>query len=86
MEGQENIAKKPRKKTVRRIIQIISGILLVLLIFIFFVIPAILSSDKGRQVILSKINNALEDGKAEISGLSIPILKTSNLPCIKILK
>lgn len=78
MEDKKSKTTKPRtsegsagsRKTLKRIIQVILGLFVILLIFIVFAVPAILSSNKFRQVILSKIN-ASGAGKAEFSDLSV---------------
>jgi hypothetical protein len=70
MEGKESKKARPRRKTLRRIIQIILGLFVILLLFIVFAVPAILSSGPVRQIILSKINDSVP-GKTDFSGLSV---------------
>ncbi|MBN1975553.1 MAG: hypothetical protein JW787_18085 [Sedimentisphaerales bacterium] len=74
MERKDNPKTKPGKRTFKRVFQVLLGVLLLLVIFIVFAVPAILSSGKVSQIILSKINTAVE-GKTEFSDLSVSWLK-----------
>lgn len=70
METEKNSQPKWRKKTGRRILQIFLGLVVLLILFIVLAVPAIISSDKGRQIILSKINQSI-NGKANFAALSM---------------
>jgi hypothetical protein len=70
MENEKNSQPKRRKKTVRRILQIILGLVVLLILFIVLAVPAIISSNKGRQFILAKINQSI-NGRANFAALSM---------------
>ena len=69
MKVKDDIKTKPRK-TLRRIIQVLLVIVLILVIFVIFAVPAIFSTGKVRQLIISKINNSVQ-GKTHFSDLSM---------------
>jgi hypothetical protein len=61
---------KPVKKTAKKIIKISLVVLLAVILIIFLLIPVVVSSEKTKQVILSKINSSV-DGKADFASLSM---------------
>jgi len=70
MDTEKTSQPKRRRKTGRRIIQIVSALIVVLIIFVFLLVPVLISSDKGRQIILAKINKSIE-GRADFTDLSM---------------
>ena len=70
MDAEKNSQPKRRKKTGRRILIIVSALVAILVAFVFLVVPAFISSEKGRQIILSKINQSI-DGRANFADLSM---------------
>ena len=70
MEAEKNSQAKRRKKTGRRILIIVSALVAVLIVFVFLLVPVLVSSEKGRQIILSKINQSI-DGRADFADLSM---------------
>ncbi|MEJ2649255.1 MAG: hypothetical protein P8016_12720 [Sedimentisphaerales bacterium] len=54
----------------RRIIQVVVIVFLVFVVFVIFAVPAIVSSGKVRQIIISKINSSVQ-GKTQFSDLSM---------------
>ena len=64
MEAKDYSQKKPRGKASKKIIRILLGFFIGLFVFVFFLLPAALSSNKGRQIVLSKINDAV-DGQTD---------------------
>jgi hypothetical protein len=60
----------PRRKTRRRILKWVLALAVVLIVLAFFLVPAFVSSEKGRKIILTKINNSI-DGKADFATLSM---------------
>jgi len=48
----------------------VSAFIVVLIVLVVFLVPAFVSSEKGRNFILAKINNSL-DGKTDFAGLSM---------------
>jgi len=60
----------PRKRTKRRILVWVFVIIVVLIAIVVFFVPWFVSSEKGRQIILAKINGSI-DGKADFSNLSM---------------
>jgi len=70
MDTEKNSQAKRRKKTGRRILQIALALTVVLIVFVFLVVPALISSEKGRQMILARINKSV-DGQTDFSDLSM---------------
>ncbi len=65
---------KPRKKTVTRILMLAIAVILVLIVSVVLLVPAFVSSEKGRRMILARINDSI-DGKADFADLSMGWLK-----------
>ncbi|MBN2180896.1 MAG: hypothetical protein JW715_03195 [Sedimentisphaerales bacterium] len=70
MESAKKSQTKRKKKTGRRIIQIAAALVVILILFVLLAVPALISSEKGRQIILAKINKSI-DGKTDFSDLSM---------------
>ena len=70
MQAKRNLKYKPQRKKKKRILKFVSAFIVVLAVFAVFLVPAFVSSEKGRKIILTKIN-ALLDGKADFAGLSM---------------
>jgi len=65
---------KSPKKNRKKMLLIITAILAAVFLLILLIIPAYLSSEKGRQKILSKINDSV-DGQANFASLSMSWFK-----------
>ncbi|MHC4705308.1 MAG: AsmA family protein [Planctomycetota bacterium] len=65
---------KPRRKTVRRVLAMVIGTVVVLIVSVVLLVPAFISSEKGRRIILARINDSIA-GKADFSDLSMGWLK-----------
>jgi hypothetical protein len=59
-----------RKKVKRRILKLVLALLALLILLVVFVVPAFVSSEKGRKIILAKINRSI-DGQADFASLSM---------------
>jgi uncharacterized protein YhdP len=71
----ENKAKiKPQKKTGIRMLKLALALLVILIVFVLLLVPALISSGKGRQIILAKINGSIA-GKTDFADLSMGWLK-----------
>jgi len=70
MRTQKKSKVKPRKKTATRILKLILAATVVLIVLVLFLVPVFVSSEKGRQVILAKINNRI-DGQTDFADLSM---------------
>ena len=70
MAVEKKSKAKPRKNTTRRIIKLLLALIVVLIILVFFLLPAFVSSGKGRQIILAKINNSIA-GQTDFADLSM---------------
>jgi len=70
MQAEKNSRTRPRKKTATRILKLVLALIVVLIVLIFFLIPAFVSSGKGRQIILAKINDSI-GGRANFADLSM---------------
>ena len=70
MRAEKNSRTKPRKKTTTRILKLVLALIVVLIVLILFLIPAFVSSGKGRQIILAKINNSIS-GRTNFADLSM---------------
>lgn len=64
----------PRRKTVTRILVLALPLLAVLIVLVLLLAPVFISSGKGRQIILAKINGAVA-GQADFADLSMGWLK-----------
>ncbi|MHC4169944.1 MAG: hypothetical protein ACYSWQ_23595, partial [Planctomycetota bacterium] len=65
---------KPRKKTVKRVLALLIAAMVVLAISVVLLVPTFISSEKGRRIILARINDSIA-GKADFSDLSMGWLK-----------
>jgi len=70
MQTKKSVQNKQPKKTGKRILKYVSAIIIVLIVLVVFLIPVFVSSAKGRNFILAKINNSI-DGKTDFAGLSM---------------
>ncbi len=71
-EKRPNI--KPQKKTGTTILKRILFVFIVLVLIVIFLVPAVISSDKSRRLILTKINDSIA-GHTHFSDLSVGWLK-----------
>jgi len=60
----------PQRKTRTRILKPVLALLAVLILLVFFLVPALVSSEKGRKTVLAKINNTI-DGKIDFISLTM---------------
>jgi len=60
----------PQRKNKTRILKWALALTVVLIVLVVFLVPAFVSSEKGRKLILNKINNSI-DGKVDFAGLSM---------------
>ncbi|MHC4632917.1 MAG: AsmA family protein, partial [Planctomycetota bacterium] len=67
---EKNSKARPRRKTATRILKLALALIVVLIVLVFFLVPAFVSSEKGRQIILAKINNSI-DGQTNFADLSM---------------
>ncbi|MHC4315673.1 MAG: hypothetical protein ACYSW3_24785, partial [Planctomycetota bacterium] len=70
MQTQKNLKEAPQKKNKKRILKLVSVFIVVLIVLVFILVPVLVSSEKGRKIILAKINNSI-DGKTDFAGLSM---------------
>ena len=70
MQNKKSVQNKQPKKTGKRILKYVSAFIIVLIVLVVFLIPVFVSSAKGRNFILAKINNSI-DGKTDFAGLSM---------------
>ena len=70
MQAEKRLESKQPKKTVKRILKFASVFIIILIVLVVFLIPVFVSSAKGRDFILGKINNSI-DGKTDFAGLSM---------------
>ena len=74
MRAENKTKIKPQKKTGKRVLKLALALLVILIVFVLFLVPAIVSSGKVRQIILSKINGSIA-GKTDFADLSMGWLK-----------
>ncbi len=74
MQDKKNPKTRPRKKNRTKILKLILVVIVVLIFLLFLLVPVFVSSEKGRKVILTKINNTF-DGKTDFTTLSMGWLK-----------
>ena len=70
MRVEKSSKAGPRKRTATRILKLALALIVVLIVLVLFLVPAFVSSEKGRQIILAKINNSI-DGRANFADLSM---------------
>lgn len=70
-ENQQSKSSKPAKKRKHRVLISISVVVLILLLLIIFVLPGLVSSQAGKNLILSKVNGSLDQGQLNFSKLSM---------------
>ena len=70
MQAPKKPKAGPQRKTKTRILKSVLALAVVLIVLAFFLVPAFVSSEKGRKIILTKINNSI-DGKVDFAGLSM---------------
>ena len=65
---------KPRKRTVTKALRLTLALVVVLIMLFVLLIPAFVSSEKGRRMILARINGAIA-GETDFADLSMGWLK-----------
>jgi len=65
---------KPQKKTGTKTLKRLFVLLVILIVLVLLLVPALISSGKGRQIILAKINGSIS-GRTDFSDLSMGWLK-----------
>jgi hypothetical protein len=63
-----------QKKLSTRILKLVLLLIVVLTVLVFLLVPVFMSSEKGRRLILSRINNSI-DGQIDFTNLSMGWLK-----------
>jgi hypothetical protein len=74
MQTQKSSTNKKQRKIGKRIFKVVSAFIVILILLVVFLVPVFVSSAKGRNFILAKINNSI-DGKTDFAGLSMGWLK-----------
>ena len=74
MEAKVQSKTKLSKPRWKKILLIVSTLFVFLVVLVFLIIPMFISSEKGRRIILAKINNSI-DGQTDFSDLSVGWLK-----------
>lgn len=70
MQTEANRKAVAKRKTARRIVQLLLVIAAVLIVSVLFLLPVLLSSEAGRKVILARINKSIP-GRTDFADLSI---------------
>ncbi|MGA1978957.1 MAG: hypothetical protein ABSG99_00105 [Sedimentisphaerales bacterium] len=70
MGVEETFKVRPKRKTKTRILKSVSALAVVVIVLVVFVVPAFVSSEMGRKIILAEINNSI-DGEVDFAGLSL---------------
>jgi len=70
MRNKKDLKAEPSKKTRTKILKLILLALVVLIVLAFLLFPVFVSSGKGREIILARINNAI-DGRTDFASLSM---------------
>ena len=69
-QAEKNSKVKPRKKTGTRIFKLALALIVVLIVLMLLLVPVFVSSKKGGQIILAKINDSIP-GRANFADLSM---------------
>jgi len=67
MKVQKNPETGPQRKTKKVILKLVLALLVVLILLVVFAVPAFVSSESGRKLILTKVNSSL-DGQMDFAG------------------
>jgi len=70
MRAKNKTKIKPQKKTGKRVLKLALALIVILIMFVLLLVPALVSSGKGRQIILAKINGSIA-GKTDFADLSM---------------
>ncbi len=70
MRDKKNTKTKPQKRSTIRILKWIFAIVVVLILLVFLLAPAFVSSRKGQEIILAKVNTLL-DGQTNFANLTM---------------
>ncbi|NIP28077.1 MAG: hypothetical protein GWN67_14695 [Phycisphaerae bacterium] len=70
MQTPKDPKKAPQKKKKKRLLKIVSVLVVFLILLVVILIPVLISSGKGREIILAKINDSI-DGKTDFASLSM---------------
>ena len=74
MRAENKTKIVPRKKTATRVLKLAMAIIAILIVSVLLLVPALISSGKGRQIILAKINGSIA-GQTDFADLSMGWLK-----------
>jgi len=74
MQAEKSYKPKPRRRTKIRILKLVLALIGILILLAVFLIPAFVSSAKGRETILAKINDSI-DGETDFATLSMSWFK-----------
>jgi hypothetical protein len=70
MRAEEAFKAGPKKKTKTRILKSVLALAVVVVVLVVFVVPGFVSSERGREIILAKINSSI-DGEVDFASLSL---------------
>ncbi len=82
MEAKNEPETRPKKRTRKRIFIGLGVFVLILVLIVLLVVPGFISSEKGRRLILSKVNSSI-DGEADFGDLSMSWFKGIKLTDLK---
>ncbi len=74
MQAEKNFKVGSQKKTGIRILKSVLALSVILILLVVFLLPALVSSERGRRTILAKINNSI-DGEIDFAALSMSWFK-----------
>lgn len=66
----EAIKSEPKKKTKRKLLRRAAALAVIIILLAVLAVPWFVSSEKGRRMILARINNSI-DGKMDFAGLTM---------------
>lgn len=70
MNTEEISKSKPKKKTKTRMLRRATALAIIVVLLAFLAVPWFVSSEKGRRMILARINSSI-DGKMDFAGLTM---------------
>ncbi len=70
MCAEESVKSGLKKKTKTRVLKWGAGLAVVLILLVVFALPWFVSSERGRRIILARINNSI-DGEVDFAGLTM---------------
>jgi len=74
MQPEKSLRTQAKRKSTKRKVTFILALIAALIVLLFLLVPVVVSSERGRKVILAKVNRAI-NGQIDFADLSVGWLK-----------